>query len=714
MESEDGVLTDSSEEYDVLSGHPAAQAESEDGVLTDSSDEEPNRPPADGLDTPPVRKANRDEPVAAIQAWEEEVGRTAAEALRQAEGAEQAYLEAEDRANQRALPIEKFVWADDWEGISLYLEDERVVSESENPHPDVYAYRDEATAFLDAFRPIPDGNNTRWGDMAYTLPRRVSGNPRCARITSSTCRKCKDRTFGDHAEGCDRREVYCDVYFCDLCGQSSLTRGDHLRHERECWGAVHNRLTRTSIDHRPAQVARKQFAYLFACDENDCDFRTHQPQILQLHRPLCLIQRMQNSGAVHPHPRLLERTEMVLYNDDNWEMPQWILDRHDNLVAWLHSQDGEDSVRAWHQDLTPNMSGSPKVDITNFSPANRPKSYRPSHTMLHPRRQPNEGPLGGEGALRQVTTEFRRGAQTPQVSPSRAPEVRKEQKVTQAAAATPIQTPQQVHRAKIEEANLALWKQLATVAGEQSTQANTADWSTEGISGPPKKSEILRIKPPEDGSYYSRFRAHHADQQPTPQETADQQEAAVRYALPAPHRNVLEQQQPLTEPEAEPTPRPRPTASSRHRAPRPHTYALACSHRVIPKLERQCSAVVPRPTTPRMRHRSDDVSYTGILFQYATAEFVAKIYIEGELLKFASTATTNGDTTFDVFYTGMAAPIYAMRRGRPRMVAYLHNNEGGCHSAGALFFTRTLRVPSRLKLEGPTAGSDTILIVEKL
>ena len=265
-------------------------------------------------------------------------------------------------------------------------------------HPDASAYWVESKQVVDSMTLMTTSTPQLFCDIQVIRLDRPRGNPRTRRILTSTCTKCRERSFGLHDLACPRESVLCDLYYCDYCGFSCATRGDYIRHDRCCWWSVEHTIARTAVDHRAAQVTRDQFSYLLVCDTAGCEYRTFQPEVLRIHRPLCRLQSLQHSNRELPFPRLPERGQMTITAPYKWLMPMATERQHFRAVRWLQSEDGERALIDHADQLQPDTTGSPRIDVDNIHPLQRVTSYvRPERLARSaPRKRVKSPSLNGE------------------------------------------------------------------------------------------------------------------------------------------------------------------------------------------------------------------------------------------------------------------------------------------------------------------------------
>ena len=203
-------------------------------------------------------------------------------------------------------------------------------SRPEDPVAD--AYRSGWRRIWADWRPQLEDNRIR-DSPTYLPPTPCAPGIAEERRLGSSCFQCCRHGWDVHRRSCPRPAVIICVFVCDYCLSTWETRDELIQHTMEC-SAVNCvlGLTAATMSTHASREARTHFAYIERCD--GCGFQTHMPQVLTMHQPLCILQRL-DRGRVSRFPRMPERGEWQQVDEDDWRPPVWFEEFVGEVITWL-------------------------------------------------------------------------------------------------------------------------------------------------------------------------------------------------------------------------------------------------------------------------------------------------------------------------------------------------------------------------------------------
>ena len=272
-----------------------------------------------------------------------------------------------------------------------------------------------------------DRTNKWFRDFKYEPPPApTKPHPLSRGNVHSTCKKCRSASYGVHHIGCKTPNLNFGLYFCDMCNMTLTSRGQYNYHVSACWsGLMDSRLTSDNCDHEGGRLARRwTIPVLYSCKMNGCQFTTHLPQILRMHRALCALTRILRPWDSLPHPRMLDRDDYRRVHEDDWRAPVAFLQDIDRIIDYLMSTEGTAALQAIDDGRDAVTTNAPEMLIDGMA---RPKysMFVKNAAAFHTpgwKTRPNEvEKLPGESADGSFTTVKRKHRTTPTSSPPRNP-----------------------------------------------------------------------------------------------------------------------------------------------------------------------------------------------------------------------------------------------------------------------------------------------------
>ena len=180
----------------------------------------------------------------------------------------------------------------------------------------------------------PD-NGSPFRDFSYTPPQPSPPVAGCFGDLESLCTKCRTAGYAEHSDDCPQKEIAFGLSFCDFCALTCTSRDAWRTHIIQCWPKfIEPRITRDNAHHLGARLPpRRTPASFFRCGILDCEWETHLPQLLRIHRIVCSMHQVQerDPDLRSLYPRLPSRDEFDRVNENDWR-----LGRTPGLVGFAH------------------------------------------------------------------------------------------------------------------------------------------------------------------------------------------------------------------------------------------------------------------------------------------------------------------------------------------------------------------------------------------
>ena len=223
-------------------------------------------------------------------------------------------------------------------------------------------------------------------DSTYCPPEWQPADPFAARQLESDCPKCQTNGQGAHADGCVCMQVAVDVFVCDYCMCTCYTKAEISTHLLSCWAKeIYPWLSAKHMNLIPFREPREQFAHRHRCDVAECTYVTHMPQVLRLHRPLCLLKRI-TRPSIARYPRLPERGAWEQHHKNDWMVSGQFQNYVGRVIEFLQSPATNLALQVWlHGKLVQPVTGAPP---SFWQDDVQPLTREERHRLPKPRRSP--------------------------------------------------------------------------------------------------------------------------------------------------------------------------------------------------------------------------------------------------------------------------------------------------------------------------------------